>query len=425
MKKANWRLQVLLGAISFATVIQGASAGGFQVRLHSSPLMGTAYAGNAAIGNEISAMVDNPANLAYSIASQVAASITPIWPTIKFRTDAGASIRDSGASAVVPSGYASWNFSNKWKFGAALTTPFGLKTDYPAASQAGPFNMLTDLLTEQLTVVAAYKVNDIVSLGAGLQGMYSNAELTKVAVISAANSAPLIGSRVKGKGWSAGGVVGLIVQPTCSTRIGLAYNFNSSTKVRGNLKFNALVAGVTPPASASAEANVKYPDFTTLSVHHQINDQWAAMASLIYTGWSKFKELRLKFSNGTSDVTNFDFRDTWFWSIGATYKPAEHWVLRAGIGLDESAVKSDTSRHPSVPDSRRKWLTCGATYTFSKNWDLTVSYAHEFVSRTRVDNTKTVAAIGNNNVLTAVSRRLSGDFNQHIDFVGLQLRYTF
>lgn len=425
MKKASWRLQVLLGAISFATLIQNASAGGFQVRLHSAPLTGTAYAGNAAIGNEISAMVDNPANLAYSIASQIAVTATPIWPTIKFRSDTGVAIRDSGASAVVPSGYASWNFNSKWKFGAALTTPFGLKTDYPAASPSGPFNMLTDLLTEQLTVVAAYKVNDMISLGAGLQGMYSNAELTKVAVISAANSTPLISSRVKGKGWSAGGVVGLIVQPTCSTRVGLAHNFSSSTKVKGNLRFNALVPGVTAPASASAQSDVKYPGFTTLSVHHQINDQWAAMASVIYTAWSRFKELRLRFSNGTSDVTNFDFRDTWFWSIGATYKPAEHWVLRAGIGLDESAVKSDTSRHPSVPDSRRKWVACGATYAFSKNWDLTVSYAHEFVSRTRIDNTKNVAAVGNNGVISSVSRQLSGNINQHIDFVGLQLRYTF
>ena len=414
MKIINYRWQVALGAFGFMAISQPVKASGFQIRLHSAPLIGTAYAGNAAIGNEITAMIDNPANLAYCMASQIAVGATPIWPTIKFRSDAGVAVRDSAASAVVPSGFASWNFNSKWKFGLALTTPFGLKTDYSATSVVAPFNMLTDLLTQKATAVAAYKVNDILSLGVGLEAMYSNAELTKLALPSPLN----ITSRIKGKGWGVGGTVGFIVQPTCATRIGLAYNFSILTKVRGNVRF-------TPqrPASnlinASTEASVKYPDSATLSVHHQINEQWALMASAIYTGWSKFKELRLKFSSGLpDDVTSFNFRNTWFWSIGVTYKPTADWILRAGIALDEGAIKSDDNRHFSVPDSRRKWLACGATYKFSKNWDLTASYAHEFVSHTRISGTKTYPA-------PLPAKTLSGNFRQHIDFVALQVRYTF
>lgn len=400
MKNNNWHLGLLLGALGvFALHTSAAQAGGFQVRLHSAALTGLAYAGNAAIGDEISAMVDNPANLAYLAASQVSLNLTPIWPTIKFRSNAGVPTGDAGVSAVVPAGYAAWKLNHRWTFGLALQTPFGLKTDYSVTSGVQSLNMLSDLQTNRLTPTVGMKINDFISIGLGFQLMYSNAELTRQVPIGGGATAI---SRVKGHGYGMSGVGGIIIQPWKSTRFGLAYNSANSATVRGNQSLNPLVRPRLP-----SRADVKYPDFGTFSIHHELNDQWAVMGSIVYTRWSRFKELRVKMDGQPDDVIIFNWRNTIFWSLGTTYKPTDKWILRAGIGLDETPVSLDTLRTPGIPDSRRKWVSFGAGYNMG-SFDLNVGYTHEFVNRARIDR-----------------GAVAGDVNQHVDFISLELKYKF
>lgn len=399
MKNNNWRLRLLLGAFGIFALHSPVQAGGFQVRLHSAPLTGLAYAGNAAIGGEISAMVDNPANLVYLMANQISANLTPIWPTIKYRSNAGVPSGDAGVSAVIPAGYGALKLNNRWTLGIAMQTPFGLKTDYSATSGVQTHNMLSDLQTLRLTPTVGVKINDFLAIGFGLQFMYSNAELTRQVPIGGGSTAI---SRVKGHGYAMSGVGGIIIQPWKSTRFGLAYNSANSTTVRGNQSLNPLVRPRLP-----MRADIKYPDFGTFSIHHELNNQWAVMGSIVYTRWSRFKEIRGKIDGQPDDVVTFNWRNTLFWSLGATFKPTDKWILRAGVGLDETPVALDTLRTPGIPDSRRKWLSFGAGYNIG-SFDINVGYTHEFVNRARIER------VG-----------ILGDFNQHVDFISLELKYKF
>lgn len=403
MKKNNWYLGLLLGIFG-VSCHSDAIAGGFQVRLHSTPLIGTAYAGNAAIGGELSAMEDNPANMAYLMSSQIAATATPVWPTIKFRTDAGVSVRDAGVSAVVPAGYVAKKINDRWTVGLSMTSPFGLKTDYPASatSPVRGHNVLSELTTHRFTPSVSFKINDYVSIGLGIQAMYSNAELTRYAT----GVSPLL-VRVKGHGWGVGGIAGLIVQPCKSTRFGLVYNSNNKTTVRGNRRIDAIGQRL------AASADIQYPGYTTLSVHHDINSQWAVMASVIYTNWNRFKEIRIKTATQADAVTTYNWRNTWFWSVGGSYKPTDRWIVRAGVGLDQTPAGRDNLRTPGIPDSRRKWVSVGAGFKATSCIELAASYTHEFVSRARSE------------LVDPVRGNVSGDYNQHVDFVSFEIKYKF
>lgn len=126
---------------------KAAHSAGFALKEQSASGLGSAFAGQTAGGEDISAMFTNPAALTRYPGSRVSLLATYIMPQIQFQagsasTVAGAPIgggtggSDVADDVMLPAAYALWDLDeafglgHKLRFGVGVNVPFGLETDY-------------------------------------------------------------------------------------------------------------------------------------------------------------------------------------------------------------------------------------------------------------------------------------------------------
>ena len=69
--------------------------------------------------------------------------------------------------------------SDNWRFGLGVYTPFGLRTEWPEGSLPAFVSQKADLKTFFLTPSVAYKINPYLSVGGGIDIVWSNVELVR------------------------------------------------------------------------------------------------------------------------------------------------------------------------------------------------------------------------------------------------------
>src|SRR5262249_27248946 len=119
-------------------------------------------------------------------------------------------------------------------------------------------------------------------------------------------------------------------------------------------------------ANGDASANLTTPDVVTFGLRSKLDDEWTALLGVEWTNWKDFHDLTIKFKNPAqpNDVTVFDWKDSWFGSVGAEYRPNDRWTFKFGTGYDQSPTL-DRTRNPRVPDADRAWLAGGIGFKAS------------------------------------------------------------
>ncbi len=160
--------------------------------------------------------------------------------------------------------------------------------------------------TININPAVAVKITDNFSAGAGLDIQYA------AAVLSNAIDFGLIGRsaglrtlpqsadgfvKVSGDDWSVGYNLGLLYEPTSTTRVGLAYRSGITHNLKGDADFTVpgSVAALTRTGAfrdTGASAKLKLPDSLSLGVYHELSPRVALMGDVTWTNWSRFKELR-------------------------------------------------------------------------------------------------------------------------------------
>jgi len=394
----------LLGLVGIFSA-GAAQASGFALNEMSAATLGNAHAGAGAAAEDLSTIYFNPAGLTRMSGYQIQVTGSAIRPSAKF-TNAGSTSAlgtplrggnggDAGGWELVPALYYAMDLAPNLRFGIGVQTPFGLKTEYDAG-WIGRYQALTsDMMTININPTLAYRVNDMLSLGAGVSFQYIDVELSQAidfGSICVPLGCPLALSQnldgkatIKGNDWGYGFNLGAMFTPTQNSRIGIAYRSQIKHTLTGDASYDK-PAGLPAPIAASprftnngASADVTLPESLSLSGHVDLDSKWALLGDVTWTRWSRFKELRVRFSNGAPDsVTTEDWRNTVRVAVGANYRYNDAWKLRAGIAYDPTPVK-DAMRTPRVPDADRTWLAFGAQYKPSANdaWDF--GYAHLFI----------------------------------------------
>ncbi|WP_394212729.1 outer membrane protein transport protein [Enterovibrio calviensis] len=390
-----------------------AHGAGFQISEHSASGLGRAFAGEAAIADNAAVAVRNPAAMTMFDSAQVSGGLSFIQPdvdaTVKTVGTTPASALPSTVSsdhsdvapdAIVPYFHYVRPINDKSAIGFSTFSNFGLATDYPSNSSAGPIAGQTELLTIDFNLNFAHKVSEQLSLGAGLNAIYADASLTRnagAAVYGA--SAPTLAaigvtqptdevSHLAGDGWGFGWNIGALWQINDKNRLGVAYRSKVDATLEGDYRgVNTAYVGKTG-ASVPGELELNLPDVLELSGYHEVVPKWAIHYSAMMTGWSSFQELKATSANTNcgSSAGNFDgvclqkdekWEDSWRYAVGATHYLDSQWTLRAGVAYDESPVKEEY-RTLSIPDSDRTWYSIGATYASSD--DLTIDAGFAYLS---------------------------------------------
>jgi long-chain fatty acid transport protein len=422
----------LLGACALLGSVS-AEAAGFQLREQSSEGIGNSFAGSAAKALTPATIWYNPAGMTLLDGNQIAGSLTWIAPQARF-SGTGTSVLggstgtkmggDAIDDAAVGATYAMWSYSKDLKFGLAVTSPYGLRSSYPSDWAGRYYGVASSVTSINVNPNVAYRINPNLSIGAGVQVQWTEADLS-----SAVNQAAicLAGGggggclaqtdgylRVKGDHIGVGYNVGVLYEFTPTSRVGLAYRSAIRNSLTGSATTTGAFASAALP-SGSIHADFTVPDTATLSVYHELTPQWAVMADVQWTHWSTFKDLSVYYdANGKLlTSTNENWRDTWVFSLGANYKMVPGHTLHFGAAYDMGAVKSADYRTPRIPDTDRVWLSTGYTWDVSKAVQWNIGYAHIFAKE--VDLSLTSSTLG----------KLSGTYNGSVDMLSSSFVYKF
>lgn len=356
---------------------------------------------------------------------------------------------DAGRDALVPSVHYVKPLGPNAAFGLSIVSPFGLSTLWEYNSPVRYQGTFTEVLTTTVSPEIAGRFNDNFSIGAGVDLQYGRVKLNRMlgvpTLLQASNLPPsLLDTSVYNKAHSYGvgfhaGLLG--VSTDKHTRVGLNYQsrikhtFHGNSYLSGqlatpgnnifnpfaNVNFNSVFS------SSSLYSNaIDLPDIVTLSAYRDINDSLAILGSIVYTGWSVFKQIELYnvaapvINPGTGAITQGlvssvvpeNYSDTWRFALGANYKVTPLFMLRVGGGYDQTPT-NDIDRDVRLPDANRWALSVGAHYQMRPWIGVDFGYTHLFAANTPVVNRTDFIGTNSFNVNARGSARA--------DIVGAQL----
>ncbi|MEX0959008.1 MAG: outer membrane protein transport protein [Burkholderiales bacterium] len=429
--KTKFRKAALAAAVAgvFAGASGGVQAAAFALIEQNASGMGNAYAGAAAVAEDASTIFFNPAGLARLTAPQVVVAGHVVAVSTEF-SNSGASTAptligtlggnggDAGDTVFIPNAYFSMPIDERLSIGVGLNAPFGLATEYDA-DWVGRFQGIkSELMTINVNPTVAYRVNDMVSVGAGISYQTLDAELTNKVNGAAfgdfgAEYNAVLEADDAAWGWNIGALFD--VSPT--TTIGVSYRSTMDYTLEGSVTVTSPGGAVVGPASGAAEADVTLPDMFSVSLVQAINDRLDLLADVTYTRWSEIKDIRIidPATGATRDTLVLNFDDSYRYSIGVNYKYTDRLMLKAGVAFDESPV-SDADRTVRLPDDDRTWVALGGSYRLNDRSKLDFGYAHLFVSDVPIDQDRgNAAAFG----------RVVGSYDASIDILSVQYTHNF
>src|SRR5574343_1833145 len=373
MNKVNLRIVPAMLLVAFSG---GASAAAFQLWEQNASGLGNAYAGSAAVADNASTNFFNPAGLTQLPGTQISLGVSAVGPSYRFNNHGSAGVNaggpnggDAGGWAGVPNAYFSQQLSDRLYLGFGISAPFGLTTEYTANNWIGATRAIkSEIRTINYNPSLAYRLNDKVAPGVGINYQSIDGELTRF------SGAPAVGNvRLKGDDNAWGWNVGALFTLSPAMRVGVSYRSSVSHMLEGNVTTNL--------SSVPVRARLKLPDTYTLSVWQQVSDRWEALGDISYTGWDslqKFDVYRRDTGALLPGSEIFGFENAWRIAWGAAYKATDAAKLKFGIAYDWTPV-TDTHRSPRVPDNNRLWLSLGGQWNAGRAGKIDRGYAYLFV----------------------------------------------
>jgi len=359
-----------------------ASAAGFQLLEQNASGIGNAYAGSAAVADNASTIFYNPAGMTQLQAREFSAGVTAVQTKFDFKDNGStrpfgqpAGPNDNGGTlGIIPNGYMSWAMSKDLSVGVGVGSPFGMKTEY-GDNWIGRYQSTSfDIKTYNINPSIAYRVNDTVSLGFGVNIQRFEAEYIRQATPTAKVT---LNANDTAYGWN----IGALFTLTPATKVGVSY--------RSQIKYN-LEGDIKGAVNTAAKADLTLPDTFILSVTQKLNDRWEMLGDVSWTGWSSIPQLNImNGSNVSLDKLDTQFKDTWRVALGTNYKYNDAMTFKFGIAYDKSPVPNAQHRLTSLPDNDRTWLSAGFQWKPSKTSAVDVGAAYLFVKNTEIDHNAT------------------------------------
>lgn len=434
-----------LGVAAALAFASNAQASGFQLKENSVKSMGSAFAGTAAKTGDSSVVANNPAAMTQFEGNTFQVDLTAIDLSYEFQgtaTDAfgrpmtGGNGGQAGDLTPVPAMSYIRKLDNGLAFGAMVSAPFGLKTEYEDGWVGRYFAHTSDVRIVDLTLSGAIDITDRFSVGIGAIVSRADVTLSKsvdfgtllysnpatrplpFAQPQAADGFVEVQGDENGFGW----LVGAHFRPTDNFAIGASYRSEIDYELTGTADWTvpgnvAAVFGASPLTAplfqdGNVTADLTTPSVLSIGVDWQVTDRLALMASWAETGWSSLREVRIDFENPDPDaVEPFEWEDTVFASIGAEFKLNDKWTLRGGVAYDETPT-SLTHRTPRLPDDDRTWYSIGATWQVSDALDLNFGFSHIRPDDPKVD-------------ITNSGTRIAGPYDGDANLYGVSAQYRF
>lgn len=361
-----------------------AHAGGLMMWEIGTPTLGTASAGWAAMPEDASTAFTNPAGTVWRSETQVRAAGQLLYGDVGFTNDGASNVPGNNGGNPVgwfPGGgaHAAGIFSDRFGWGVALTGNFGLGLDYNDDWAGRRFVQEADLIGMSLIPSLSWKINDCLSIGAGLNVMGTFFEYV---------SAPRAGlipadAHLKYEDIDVGygGNVGIIYRPVESTTFGITYTSKVDLTFKDNLRLSDFGPLFEPVVSrldgTRTQIDMTVPATVTASLQQQLTPATTLYANLAWQDWSEFAGLTLALDNPnqTSVFVDQGYQDTGHFALGIRHTFSRgflrDWNLSTGFAFDSSMQnESNVTANTVTSKAYRFGLGAGKTLCPGVTMDL-------------------------------------------------------
>jgi long-chain fatty acid transport protein len=367
--------QICIGLIFIATI---GVAYGDGYRNPPPTAEGIAKSGvNSVWVDDASAISYNPANLAFQTNQSVVLSLTLARTENTYTIPSLGSYESDGDWNVLPNIYCAVPVGdNGWSAGLGINTPYGQglswdKSDLEPLVGAGellPYEARVALININPTL--AYQVSDALSVGVGIDIIYSTLEL-KSLLDSAAlggTTGTVYNAEAFGDGWGAGINLALTWVPVDGQRLALTYRSQFEVDYKGDFDVAGTKAG-------DLESTTKYPNIVTIGYGVQLPGEVQLEAMIEWLQWSLNDTQPLSVGGVSLDQDN-NWDDTFSFGIGGSWQALDSLVVRAGYAFIPSPIPDETISY-LLPDADRHALSFGLGYTLGVH-TLDLAYTASF-----------------------------------------------
>ncbi len=380
-------------------------AQGYGLYEQSACAMGRGGAGVAAPCPDASSVFFNPAGLSFEQAQMGLGGVT-VGPRGKFTDSTTSQISNLNDHWYpIPNLYYSRPMAKRVAVGLGVFAPYGLTTDWPVDSEGRylGYKSLVQALYVQPTI--AVKLNEKVSVGAGVDVTYLNVQLRQRVDLSTQPLPPFPGLppgstfallgvqagtdfadvKLDGHAWHAGYHLGVLLKANDRVSFGVRYMSGQKVDVsNGRIETNQIsvpyslpfdVPGVAPKGTPldlllksqfapgavlgnqGASATLPLPDQIVAGVAFQATSKLKLLADYQFTRWSMFDQLPIN-GDVLKNVITESYRDTHGVRLGAEIGLGAKSLLRLGIDLHTAAAPDQTVT-PNLPEGSRQEYAVG------------------------------------------------------------------
>ncbi len=371
----------------------GAQAAGTLISESSKMSVSTSGAGGAAVAENASVAYTNPAGMSYLDERALSVNVAGTSLDVRYYDANSDELSSGNAGGFTPYGSLYWvePVSDKVRFGLSLVATGGSELDY-GNTYAGKLE-LNDLrlAVMQLNPGLSYKVNDQLSVGAGIQFDYAEFEQTML------NENAELSTDSTAVGYN----LGMLYQINADHRIGLSYRSQMEHDLTGDIDASNNYSG-------KVGLNIVQPAQVELSALHQLSEPLSLVWSLGFEDWSKNDSTRIDINGNEVTQIPREFDDVWTAAVGARYQLTPVWRLEGGIGYASSPLDDPQLQSGDLPVAEQYRYSVGATYLWNERVTLNSYYSYVDYGEPEIDG-----------------RFMQGDFDNANHFFGLMVNVTF
>jgi long-chain fatty acid transport protein len=343
-----------------------------------------------AMGGAFAATADDPTAIFYNvagIAQQRKITVLGGGTFINFSNEFRGDINDpytSGTTAqyrrhtfVPPNGYAIVPVGSNLTFGVGVFSAFGLRTNWEEPFVGRFISRDANVKTVSVEPAVAWQTSDgRWAIGAGAEYRRSHITLNRNnGIINPFNGriADVANVFLDSDWESAWGYnVGLLVKPTSTLRLGLAYRGDMTIDYKGKAKFTQISTGNAQldavvkaglPPDQGISTSIDYPAILSGGIATTAIPNWDIEFDVTHTTWSRFKTLNVVFA--TTPAINLNrpqnWKDTYSYRLGGNHPVTPDWDVRLGAVLDKNPQPTE-GVGPLLPDADRTGVSFGLGY---------------------------------------------------------------
>lgn len=275
----------------------------------------------------------------------------------------------------------------KLVFGLGVTAPFGLDSQWP---KEGPLRYLipyeATLVTFDINPVIAFKPVENLSIGVGLDIMYSRLELKQFFPWSfLAPGLPLADgvSHFEGDGWGLGAYAGITWTIAPRHRFSLIGRLPLEIDYEGAFHVSempAFLEGSGFTSRSDFKSNIRFPGSIAAGYGFDVTDRLTIGVDFLWAFNSSHDDVPLDIDNNQALLGRTglltDWQDAITIGTGLQYRINDAWTVRAGYMYSEASQK-DANYTPSVPSNDRHLITFGVGYQ-GEHHSLNLGYSYSY-----------------------------------------------